>query len=208
MDYSFLSDTDRRVVELSGYGIPRGPGTRPALLIVDAQNKFIGPNRPILEVAAAHPLAIGQQAHLAIERIGYLLEYSRSRGIPVFYTVNTLPPNETVFNSFAKKRPAYEQDGRVCADDEAIYPPLAPNKNEWVIHKRYASPFFGTPLLSFLNALDRDTLVVTGFSTSGCIRACCVDAASYNLHPVVAEDAVADRIVSSHLSALLDLNLK
>ena len=208
MDYSFLDDVDRKVVELSGYGAARGFGSRPALLLIDVQNKFIGPDRPILDVAAAHPLAIGENAHRAIEQIARLLSAARSAHIPVFYTVNILTPNETVFNSFAKKRPPYERTGRIDADGESIYRPLKPLETEWVIHKRYASAFFGTPLTSFLNALDCDTLLIGGFSTSGCIRACCVDAASYNLHAVVAEDGVADRIASSHRSALLDINLK
>lgn len=208
MNFDFLSETDRRVIQLSGYGKPRGFGKKAALLLIDVQNKFIGPDKPIVEAMTAHPLAIGHAAHLAVAQIQNLLEAARRYNLPVFFTVNVLAPDETVFNSFANKRPPYELQGQINSSEEAIYAPLSPKTGEWVLHKRYASAFFGTPLLSFLNALNCDTVLIAGFSTSGCIRACCVDAASYNLHPVVVSDAVADRIEYSHRAALLDLSLK
>lgn len=208
VEYSFLNETDRQVVSLSGYGAQREKRGKAALIVIDAQNKFIGPNKPILEVVADHPLAMGARAHKAIQNIGLILETARKKGVPVFYTINKLDPSETVFNSFAKKRPPYEKNGRIDSQGEEIVESLTPQEGEWVIHKRYASALFGTPLLSFLNALGCTTLILVGFSTSGCIRACAVDAASYNLCPIVVEDAVADRIEYSHQASLMDLNLK
>jgi len=85
---------------------------------------------------------------------------------------------------------------------------LAPKKGDLVINKSYSSAFYGTPLLSFLIKLRTDTLIVTGGTSSGCIRATCVDGVSRNLNVAVVEDCVFDRISVSHKVALLDLWMK
>ena len=77
-----------------------------------------------------------------------------------------------------------------------------------MVDKGYASAFFGTPLLSFLIKLKADTLIVTGGTTSGCVRAFCVDAVSRSFNVGVVADAVFDRISASHTTALLDLWMK
>ncbi len=74
--------------------------------------------------------------------------------------------------------------------------------------KLYASAFFGTPLLSILTARQVDTLVVTGLTTSGCIRATVVDALQYGFRPIVPREAVADRNEAAHEANLLDIDAK
>ncbi len=76
------------------------------------------------------------------------------------------------------------------------------------IDKSYASAFYGTSLLSILIKLKVDTLIVAGGTTSGCVRATCVDAISRNFDVAVVEDCVYDRISVSHKVALLDLWMK
>ena len=88
-----------------------------------------------------------------------------------------------------------------------IQPPVL-EQGEAVVHKRYASPFFGTPLMTFFNSMGCDTLIVSGFVTSGCVRAFVVDAASYNFNVIVAEDGVADRFDFAHRLSLIDMDLK
>ena len=85
---------------------------------------------------------------------------------------------------------------------------LAPERGDLVIDKSYSSAFYGTPLLSFLIKLRADTLIVTGGTSSGCIRATCVDAVTRNFNVAVVEDCVYDRISVSHKVALLDLWMK
>ena len=85
---------------------------------------------------------------------------------------------------------------------------MAPKKGDLVINKSYSSAFYGTPLLSFLIKLRADTLIVTGGTSSGCIRATCVDAVSRNYNVAVLYDCVYDRINASHKVALLDLWMK
>ena len=85
---------------------------------------------------------------------------------------------------------------------------IKPQSEDLVVDKSYASAFYGTPLLSYLIKLKADTLIITGGTTSGCVRALCVDAVSRNFNVAVVKDAVFDRIGASHKIALLDLWMK
>ena len=85
---------------------------------------------------------------------------------------------------------------------------LDPSDDELVISKQYASAFFGTPLTEKLNAEDVDTLIITGVSTSGCIRATCVDACSSGFIHIVVSDACGDRHQAPHDANLFDMNAK
>ena len=85
---------------------------------------------------------------------------------------------------------------------------LSPRENELVISKQYASAFFGTSLASTLTANGNDSLIITGLSTSGCVRATCVDACQHGFIPIVAEEAVGDRHEAVHKANLFDMNAK
>jgi nicotinamidase-related amidase len=90
----------------------------------------------------------------------------------------------------------------------SIVDDIAPQEGDLVVDKSYASAFYGTSLLSILIKLRGDTLIVAGGTTSGCVRATCVDAISRNFDVAVVEDCVYDRISVSHKVALLDLWMK
>jgi maleamate amidohydrolase len=85
---------------------------------------------------------------------------------------------------------------------------IAPEPSDIVIHKLKPSAFFGTPLQSVLNDYGVDTLLVTGGSTSGCVRATVIDAFSFNYFVAVVEEGTFDRIQLSHKANLLDMNIK
>jgi len=85
---------------------------------------------------------------------------------------------------------------------------IAPEQGDVIVSKRYASAFFGTPLMTYLNDLDRDTIIVTGATTSGCVRATVADAFSYGFNVVVVEDGVFDRGEVSHAINLFDMDQK
>ncbi len=87
-------------------------------------------------------------------------------------------------------------------------PRLAPEPNEPVLNKLFASGFFGTGLSSALTAAGVNTLVITGASTSGCVRATAVDALQYGFRPVVPREAVGDRNPEAHKANLYDLDAK
>ena len=144
----FLSDLDRKIIEITGFGKRRGFGKRPALLVVDAQNKFVGIDAPIIDSMAVYPLSIGEKAWKAVQRIGEMLERGRRQGLPVFFSTSAVPVEEMAFNSFARKRHPHETSGKLPEDGEGFPAEIQPRKGETLVHKRYASVFFGTPLMS------------------------------------------------------------
>jgi maleamate amidohydrolase len=77
-----------------------------------------------------------------------------------------------------------------------------------VLNKLFASGFYGTGLASALTAAGVDTLIVTGASTSGCVRATVVDALQYGYRPVVPREAVGDRNPEAHEANLYDVDAK
>ena len=85
---------------------------------------------------------------------------------------------------------------------------LAPGIGEYIVRKTQPSAFFGTSLASWLHAKLVDTLLVTGCTTSGCIRASVVDAMSYNFRTVVVTDCVGDRAIAPHDANLFDMEQK
>ena len=204
----FISDLDRKIIEITGYGKRRGFGQKPALMVVDAQKKFVGIDSPILESIKVYPLGIGEKAWKAVRKIRVLLERGRSKKLPIFFSTSSVPVEEMAFNSFAKKRHPIETSKKMPEDSEGFPEEIRPRQGEGMIHKRYASVFFGTPLMTFLNTVHCDTLIVTGFVTSGCVRAFVVDAASYNFNVIVVEDCVADRFDFAHRLSLIDMDLK
>lgn len=204
-----LTDEDRAVLAAGGFGRRGGLGRRPALLVVDAQYGFVGLDAPILESVKVYPTSAGARAWRAVERIVQLRAAARAAAVPVFYSQSGPLPGEDAFDAFAPKVGAVGARGPTPPFPAyAIVTPVAPAPGEVVIQKRFASAFFGTPLASFLRRLDADSLVVCGFTTSGCVRATVVDAVSHGYPVVVAADACADRLPLSHAVALLDVDTR
>jgi maleamate amidohydrolase len=85
---------------------------------------------------------------------------------------------------------------------------LVPADDELVISKQYPSAFFATSLASTLSAAGVDTAIITGLTTSGCVRATCVDACSNGFIPIVVEQACGDRHPDPHKANLFDMNAK
>ena len=85
---------------------------------------------------------------------------------------------------------------------------IKPAPGDLVIEKKFASAFFGTVLASSLHTLKIDTLIITGVTTSGCIRATCVDACSNGFITIVVAEAVGDRHEAPHEANLFDMNAK
>ena len=202
-----LTSTDREVIYRGGYGKPRGLGERPALLIVDPQYNYAGADKPILEQIQEWPSGAGESAWRAIERLKPVMQAFRDANRPIIYTRQV--QKSIAFDGFAAKKSA--QDFSRYLDGSkgtSIVDEIAPKEGDLVVNKGYASAFYGTPLLSYLIKLKVDTLIVAGGTTSGCVRAACVDAVSRNLDAAVLEDCVYDRITVSHKVALLDLWMK
>lgn len=201
-----LSDTDREVIRRAGYGRPRGLGRRPAFVLIDAQYNYFGADRPILEQLGEWPSGVGEAAWRALPRLARLLAAARAAGVPVIYTRQV--QTDLAFDGFAAKTTRDGANYLEGAPGVRIVAELAPRPGEPVVDKRYASAFYGTPLTSLLIRLRVDTLIVAGGTTSGCVRAFCVDAVSRGFDVGVVADAVFDRIAASHKATLLDLWMK
>lgn len=184
-------------MHIEGFGGRGGFGRRPALVVVDMTLGF---------TAKDSPLACDLEQQ--VENIGHLLEVARSTGVPVvFTTVAYRESDKLTATAFIDKVPALltlEAGSRWAEID----PRIAPRENEPVLNKLFASAFFGTPLGALLTVAGVDTLVVTGASTSGCVRATVVDALQHGFRPVVPYDAVGDRNQRAHEANLYDIDAK
>lgn len=205
----YITDLDRQVYEKAGFGSPAGFGSRPAVLVIDVQYRTVGEARePILEAMDTYPTAVGECGWAAVDKIRELLEAARPKGVPVLYPV---VERKDRFDTgrWKDKIPGMDSaEHRIGERGTQVVEEVAPEPGDVVISKRYASAFFGTPLMTYLNDLDVDTLVVTGCTTSGCVRATVMDAFSYAFRVIVPEDAVYDRGEASHAINLFDMSQK
>jgi maleamate amidohydrolase len=200
-----LSDADRRRVAAAGFAQRVGFGRRPALLIVDLQNYMVGPPTGS---SHAYPSACGARAQQALPGVAALAAGARACGAPVVYTRNEFRRDGLDMGVYRRKRGRPETEGWCLAGSEGaqIHDAVAAEPRDIVLSKCKPSAFFGTPLLGLLVDRGVDTVIVTGGSTSNCVRATAVDAASHNFRTIVVEDCVFDRFEISHLTALFDLD--
>jgi maleamate amidohydrolase len=200
-----LGAQDRATIERAGFGGHVGVGPRPAVLVIDVQNYMLGPPPGSLH---DYPVACTAMGPPAVAQTARLLSVARSADVPVFYTRFELARDGSDAGVYARKRGLLSTEGWCLEGSEGaqIASILSPEPGDVVVVKKKPSAFHGTPLLGYL--LDRaiDTVVITGGSTSNCVRATAVDAASYNLRTIIAEDCVFDRFEVSHRVALFDLD--
>lgn len=173
-----------------------GFGEAPALILVDFVAAYFDKDSPLyagVDDALSSALRIRDAA--------------RSADIPVIYTNVVYQKGGADGGVFYRKVPALE--AFVAGNPLGAWPEgLEPAEDELVLSKQYPSAFFGTSLAEKLTALGVDTLIITGLTTSGCIRATCVDAMSYGFVPIVVADACGDRHTAPHEANLFDMNAK
>lgn len=182
--------------ERAGFGRRLEPGERPALALIDLVRAYF-------EQGA--DLCMGSDDCLA--HAAEVLACARDAGIPVVHTRVAFSGNGADGGLFYKKVAALRHFVGQTKLGE-IMPEVAPLPDEIVIVKQYASAFFGTSLAATLVAAKVDTLIITGVSTSGCVRASAVDAIQHGFVPLVVRDAVGDRDPGPHDANLFDLQAK
>lgn len=207
----FLTERDKQVFAASGYGARGGFGKRPALMIIDVNYGFVGDRpEPILESVKRWMNSCGEEGWAAVGVIKSLLVACRGKGVPVIYTSGLRRGDAWDQGAWAYKNSRVNKDylGQTTLRSNIIVPDIAPAPQDLVIGKQKPSAFHGTPLLDYLVHLRCDSLLVTGTTTSGCVRASVVDAFSYNYRVAVIEDGCADRSQASHAINLCDMNAK
>lgn len=180
----------------AGYTGHLEPGTRTALVIVDPVQAYVDPSCP-LYAGVEEP----------VERMRELLAAARAAGIHVAITTMALSADGSNAGVFYRKVPALQAylPGSSYGD---FIEGLAPEPEDTLIPKQYPSAFFGTSLASDLRARGVDTVILAGLSTSGCIRASATDAMQHGFVPIVAREAVGDRLPSVHEANLFDIAAK
>jgi maleamate amidohydrolase len=179
------------------HGHGGGIGERPALVVVDMSVGFTDPESQL-----------ACELEDVVDAVGLLLAAARRADVPVVYTTVAYDEEgKRRAAAFIEKVPALltlEAGSRWVEID----PRLAPQPGEPVLRKLHASAFFETELAELLAASERDSLIVTGASTSGCVRATAVDALQHGYRTVVPREAVGDRNPDAHAANLYDIDAK
>ena len=188
---------DEEFFRQRGFGLRIGFGERPALIVIDMLKAFTNPD-----------MMLGANLDAQIAAIQPLLTLAHERNIPVIFS--TVMYSEADFKDAGIW--ALKQKGVVTlkagSDGVDVDPRLDLRPGDSLLVKKYASCFFGTDLVPRLLSRQVDTLIITGCTTSGCVRATAVDAVQTGLRPMVVREAVGDRSVSAHEQSLFDLNAK
>lgn len=192
MDQQDLQGAARRLEERGLRGRV-GFGERPALVVVDVTRGFTDPALPL-----------GAPADAEVEAIRRTIAAARGAGIPILYTTCVYDPAAEVW---AGKIPSHRTLAEGSESVE-LDPRLDRRDDEPLIVKHLPSAFFGTGLAERLRGRGVDTVIVTGFTTSGCVRATVVDGCSYGFRMIVPREAVGDRVAESHTVSLFDIDAK
>ena len=172
-----------------------GIGSSPALVVVDMCRGFIDPSSPL-----------GFECKEVIKANIKLVQKFRAQKLPVIFTT-TIYRDISEASVFRSKIPALNilepESDAVSFIDE-----LAPSLDEMIIEKKFASAFFDTNLAAYLQNLSIDSVIISGVTTSGCVRATALDALQNNFLTIVAEDCVGDRDQDAHQANLFDLKAK
>ena len=175
-----------------------GFGEKSAIIVIDLLKGYTTEGSPL------H--APGVVA--CVKEMPDFLDLAREKGVPIIHTqVRLTPPDYADGGIWVKKAPVLKDlvEGNPYAEfcDEVV-----PHKGEVIITKQYASAFFGTSLVATLNGLRVDTLIITGCTTSGCIRATAVDAVQHGFRPICVRECIGDRHDGPHEANLFDINAK
>lgn len=200
-----LSNQERETITQAGFARRSGLGANPAMLVIDVQNYMLG---PIADEPYDFPSSCGDAGRRATDRIARLLETVRALRMPVIYTKFELARDGSDMGTYRLKREMVDSEGW-CLEGSfgaAIADQVAPQYGDIVLVKKKPSAFVGTPLTGLLVDRHVDTVIVVGGSTSNCVRATAVDAASLNLRVLVPADCVFDRFDISHRVSLFDLD--
>lgn len=203
--HGVVDDVTRERYTKAGFGNPVGMGSRPALLVIDVQYRTIGTRpMPFDEAVEEFTTSCGEIGWAAVERIARLVRVFRANGWPVLYP-HVAPKQSFDEGALGAKVPGIMS---IPAQGYEFVAEVAPQDGDVLLPKRHPSAFFGTPLASHLVQSGADTLVVTGCTTSGCVRSSVADAFSYNYRVTVPSDAVYDRSPVVHEVNLFDMQQK
>ena len=180
-----------------GFGRTIGFGERPAVIVIDIIGAFTNPDMPL-----------GANLDKVIEQTNRILAPARAANLPIFFSSVAYEDKDLRDAGIWAIKMAGVMTLRAGTPEVEADPRLGRRVGEPLIVKKYASVFFGTDLITRLHTLKIDTLILTGCTTSGCVRATAVDGLQYGFRVMVAREAVGDRAQPAHEQSLFDLNAK
>ncbi|QGP90992.1 Maleamate amidohydrolase [Neomoorella glycerini] len=191
-----LADTDLAGYRAGGHGRRIGFGYKPAIIVVDMINLYASPR-----FALGHGDNVGE----VIQANARLLAAARLKSVPIFYSKVGLRSTAAEKGIWGEKVAGSKG---ITTEADKIVDELAPQEGDVIVTKPKASAFFGTQLAGMLFYLGVDTIIVTGLTTSGCVRATVVDGFSYNFRVIVPVECVGDRAALPHKVSLFDMDMK
>ena len=204
----FFSAHDGEGYNMNHWAVQNELGSRPAVLVIDVVRSFTGDEgQTLAEATAAFPTACGPHAWTAMPHIREVIDLAASKKWPVVYTT-ALPGGAPLFGGTVKAELSALGSPMDLPGAQDVPDQIRPSIEALVFAKPKASAFFNTALLSFLIRRGVDSLIVTGATTSGCVRATVIDAHSNGYPTFVVEDAVFDRSRLSHGVNLFEMNAK
>ncbi|HTV88366.1 MAG TPA: isochorismatase family protein [Stellaceae bacterium] len=208
----FLTERDREVFAAGGFGARAGFGKRPVLVVIDVNWAFCGERpEPILQSIRKWRTSCGEEAWVALDHIKQLIDAAHAKGLPVIYTTGEGRADKWDRGSWSWKSSRGGEAGGGPGsnlDPNEIVAPIAPAPQDIIVKKQKPSGFFGTSLAAYLTLFGADSLIVTGTTTSGCVRATVVDAFNLNYRVTLAEEGCFDRSEASHAVSLCDMHAK
>jgi maleamate amidohydrolase len=193
-----MNETLEQNYDKAGYHAKQTYGARPALLLVDFAQAYFDPEAPLFG---------GEGCVAARDHAIRLAEGARAASVPVIFTEVKYQPGGGDGGAFYAKVPALScfDAGR---DTQRLVDGLRVEPGDLMITKQYPSAFFGTSLAATLQFNRIDTLIIGGLTTSGCVRATCIDSISSGFVTLIAHEACGDRAEGPHEANLFDMSAK
>lgn len=192
-----MSEKDSLFFKKRGFGKRIGFGKKGCLIVIDAIVGFTDSTMPL-----------GYELNTQLRNINKVIKVCRSLNIPIIFTTIAYETSKIEESNIWIKKMEGLKTLSMNSKAVEIDNRLDFNNNDTLIVKKHASAFFGTDLVTKLNTVNADTVIITGFTTSGCIRSTVVDAIQYGYRPVVIEDATGDRSDKSHVQSIFDMEQK
>ena len=187
----------RRQYETAGFSGRVGWGNSPALLVIDMAGAWTTPSEQL-----------GSDFQEVMTSIRRLLAVAREENVPIFFTTMAYDQSGADLTEVTRLKTPHSERMIRGSDRVQLAPELERQPGEALVEKPRASAFFNTNLLSLLVSAGVDTVIVTGCSTSGCIRSTCESALDYAFHAIVPAEGVGDRSKSAHLANLFDIDAR
>lgn len=199
---SFLTEDDKKVLAKRRLRQPQGLGKKTGVLVIDMQITACGYDKPIYEQLDEYSGACGPHAWKSIPFQQKILAAARDAGMPVIYSKHYFRPETGLPASLPTSNFSSLNPNSEIPEEVAMQP------GDLLVEKQVPSCFQFTNLPLILQNEGIDSLLVMGNSTSGCVRATCVDARGHGIKMQVIEECVFDRIEFSHAAALFDMWFK